>query len=132
MHIHHLYLDPNGYGEVLALKKTWSVFERRFEIIRILETKRCEKMANFASHFGISIRTICYDIVFLTAFHPIETVRGKNGCVKLMDGYHTYQNILSEEEQKTLNEIIPLISEPQAEVIKKLLLKCDSGSNPKT
>ena len=105
-----------------AVGKKWSVEERRAEIMRILESKRRETMSNFAFYFDVSIRTIGYDIDFLTALYPIETVRGKSGGVGLKDGYRTYQNILSEEQQETLFEIIPLISKQQVEVIKGLLL----------
>jgi predicted DNA-binding transcriptional regulator YafY len=86
-------------------------------------------MSNFAFHFGVSTRTIGYDIDYLTALHPIETVRGKGGCVKLSEGYRTYQNILSEEQQETLFEIIPLINRRQAAVIKGLLAAHGSKQN---
>jgi len=114
---------------VLAVGKKWSVEERRAEIMRILESGRRDTMSNFAFHFGVSIRTIRYDIDFLTTIYPIETLRGKGGCVKLMDGYRQYQNVLSEEQQETLIEIIPLISKRQAEVIKGLLVAFGSKPN---
>ena len=111
------------------MRKKWSIEERRTEIIRILESRRRETMSNFAFHFGVSTRTIGYDIGFLTAKHLIETVRGKGGCVKMKDGHRIYQDILSEEQQETLFEIIPLISRHQAVVIKGLLLAHGSKSN---
>jgi len=107
----------------------WSVNERRAEIVRILESRRRETMSNLAFQFGVSVRTINYDIDNLAASHPIETVRGKGGCVKLMDGSRTYQNILSREQQETLIEIIPLISKQQAGVIKALLTAHGSRLN---
>ena len=63
------------------MSKEWTVYERRAEIMRILESRRSEIMSNLAFYFGVSIRTICYDIDFLAALHPIETVRGEYGCV---------------------------------------------------
>ena len=111
------------------MRKKWSVYERRAEIIRILESRRRETMSNFAFKFNVSIRTICYDIDSLTASHPIETVRGKDGCVKLMDGWRIYQNILSEEHQEVLFEIIPLISKRQAIAIKEILTAYGSRLN---
>jgi len=62
-------------------------------------------MANLAYYFNVSIRTICYDITILTASHPIETVKGKGGCVRLMYGTGIFQNILSEEHQNFLLRI---------------------------
>ena len=112
------------------MRKKWSVEERRAEIIRILESGKHETMSNFAFQFGVSTRTIGYDIDFLTAYYPIETVRGRGGCVKLMEGwYRTYQNTFSEEEQQTLIEIIPLINKRQATVVKSLLTAHGSRRN---
>ena len=111
--------------------KEWSAEARRAEIMRILESKRRETMSNFASYFDVSDRTICYDIERLMAVHQIETVRGKGGCVKLQEGYREYQNILSEEEQKTLIEIIPSVNKRQSEAIKRLLIRLGSKSNQK-
>ena len=109
--------------------KKWSVYERRAEIMRVLESNRRETMSNLAHLFGVSIRTIGYDIDFLTILHPIETVRGRGGCVKLQENYRKYQNILNETQQEVLIEIIPLISERQAKVIKGLLLAHGSKQN---
>jgi len=111
------------------MREKWSAYERRAEIIRILDGQRRETMSNLAFRFGVSIRTICYDIDTLMASHPIETVRGKNGCVKLMDGYRMFQNILSEEQQEILIEIIPLINKRQAKVVKGLLFAHGSRLN---
>lgn len=111
------------------MSKEWTAYERRAEIMRILESRRSEIMSNFAFYFGVSIRTICYDIDFLAAQHPIETVRGEYGCVRLIDGYREYQNILSQEQQDTLIEIIPLINDRQAKVVKGLLHAFGSKQN---
>ena len=112
-----------------AVKKLWSVEERRAEIMRILESGGRETMSNFASYFGVSTRTIGYDIDFLSAFHPIETQRGSSGCVKLMAGSRKYQNILSEEQQQTLIEIFPLLDKRQSIVIFGLLRANGSKRN---
>ena len=105
----------------MAVGKKWSVYERRSEIMRILDSRRRETMSNFAFRFGVSIRTICYDIDALTASHPIETVRGKGGCVKLMDDYRAYQNDITDEQQETLLTIFPMLNQQQAKVIRELL-----------
>jgi len=109
--------------------KKWSVEERRAEIIKILESRRRETMSNFAFRFGVSIRTIGYDIDVLMVSHPIETVRGKGGCVKLTEGYRIYQNVLSQEQQETLLRIFPLLCKPDAEIIFGLLRAFGSRKN---
>jgi predicted DNA-binding transcriptional regulator YafY len=114
---------------VLAVGKKWSVEERRAEIMRILESRRHETMTNFAFYFGVSRRTIVHDINSLTAMHPIDTVRGKGGCVKLKDGYRTQKIAFSNEEQETLIALIPLANKQQATVIKRLLIAHGSKAN---
>jgi len=109
--------------------KKWKANERRAEIMRILESRRQETMANFAFHFDVSIRTICYDIDSLMALYPIKTVQGNNGCVKPEDGYAMYQSFLSEEQQETLLEIFPMLSEAQSKVIAGLLRAHGSRHN---
>lgn len=113
------------------MRKKWSVEERRAEIMKILESGRRETMSNFAFQFGVSIRTIRYDIDFLTLLHPIETVRGRGGCVKLADGYRTYRNILSNEQQETLIELISLANKEQAGIVKGILVALGSKPNQK-
>jgi predicted DNA-binding transcriptional regulator YafY len=111
-------------GDAVGARRTAN--ERHAEIMRILESRRHKKMSNFAFQFYVSIRTIFNDIEILTASYPIETLRGPKGCVKLMDGYATYQSILSDEQQKTLMDIFPLLNETQSKVIYGLL--CAHGS----
>ena len=67
------------------------------EIMRILESRRQEKMSNLALQFNVTRRTICSDIEVLTVSYPLETVQGRYGCVKLKDGYAMYQSFLSKE-----------------------------------
>ena len=106
-----------------------SAYERRAEIMRILEGRRHEKMSNLAFQFGVTRRTICTDIEILMASYPIETAKGRHGCVKLQDGYATYQNFLSDEQQKTLLEIFPLLNKQQSKVIAGLLYAHGSKCN---
>lgn len=103
-----------------------SANERRAEIMRILECHRQEKMHNLAYLFNVTRKTICTDIEILMASFPIETVQGRYGCVKLKDGYAMYQSFLSEEEQVTLLEIFPTLSDKHSKVIAGLL--CAHGS----
>ena len=111
------------------MRGKWSVEERRAEIMRILTSRRSENLANFVFLFGVSRRTICYDIEALTRLHPIETVRGNGGCIRLTEGYGTYQNFLSQEQQETLIQIVPLIEVRYAIEVKGILISFGSKSN---
>jgi len=126
--IPHNQAKPDRKG-VQTVGTRWRTDERRAEIIRILESRRRETMSNLAFIFNVSVRTICYDIDILTALHPIETVRGKGGCVKLSEDYRSYQNILSDEQQEVLIEITPLLNKRQAVVVQELLRAYGSKRN---
>jgi predicted DNA-binding transcriptional regulator YafY len=97
--------------------------------MRILESRRQEKMLNLAFQFNVTRKTICTDIEILMALFPIETVKGRYGCVKLKDGYAIYQSFLSDEQQETLLEIIPALNEKQSKVIVGLLYAHGSKRN---
>jgi len=110
-----LKLDGNEGGEVVSAE------ERRQEIMRILEARRQEKVANLAAEFDVSIRTIKYDIEALTTKYPVETVRGNGGCVRLAEGYRPHKNILSHEQQSVLIDLLEKADESQQKVLKEML-----------
>ena len=86
-------------------------------------------MLNLAFQLGVSIRTINYDIEKLAVDYPIRTVRGNNGCVELMDDYHTYLNDISDEQQEALLAIIPMVNPQYAKLLYELLLVHGSRRN---
>lgn len=80
--------------------------ERRKEILNILCKKRFEKIENLANEFGVSVRTIKYDIEELTLAHPLETVRGRyGGGVKVTDGYYIGRKYLRPSQQELLKRL---------------------------
>lgn len=98
-----------------------SAHERRGEIIKILEGRRKDSIANLAFTLSVSIRTIKYDIEALAADYPIETVRGNGGCVKVADWYRPHRNILSQEQQTVLIQMLGKADEPQQKVLREML-----------
>lgn len=77
--------------------------ERRREIMETLCQRRQETMANLASEFGVSIRTIRNDIDYLLLSYPLETVRGRyGGGVRVMDGFHMNGKYLKPEQRDLL------------------------------
>lgn len=106
-----------------------TAIERRAEIMRILTARRSSNIRTLAAEMGVCRRTICTDIEILTADYPLETSRGKGGCVKVAQWYHPHRNILSGEQQRVLAEIMQTASEQQAQVLREMLLEYGS---PKT
>ena len=96
--------------------------ERRDEIKRILETQRFEKISNLAERFGVSARTIKYDIEALTCSYPIETVRGRyGGGVKLLDWYHPEQSRLSNTQMALLMKLAPSLQGDDLTVMNSII-----------
>ena len=80
--------------------------ERRDEILRVIYTQRRESIANLAVEFGVSVRTIKYDVEALMCLHPIETVRGcYGGCVKVLDWFFPTKTRLCAERIALLKRI---------------------------
>jgi len=80
--------------------------ERRQEIMENLCFRRQDTMANLATEFKVSIRTIRNDINFLSLTHPLETIRGRyGGGVRVMDGYYMNRKYLKPEQQELLKRL---------------------------
>ncbi len=96
--------------------------ERREAILGVLFARRAEKIEHLAEEFGVSIRTIKYDIEALTCSHPIETVRGRyGGCVKLADWYHPTRNVLCPRQTSLLKKLAPSLSGDDLTVMNSII-----------
>ena len=73
--------------------------ERRKAIIEIHCQRRHETMKNLASEFGVSIRTICYDINILLLTYPLLTLQGRYGGVFIADGYRLVRKYLTSDQR---------------------------------
>lgn len=103
--------------------------ERRMAILEALCERRHDSVENLANEFGVSIRTIKYDIEALILSYPVYTTQGNGGGVHVVDGYYIgrkylkpsqeallqkLQETLSEEEQKIMKEILKTFAMPKA------------------
>jgi predicted DNA-binding transcriptional regulator YafY len=80
--------------------------ERRMEIIEALCRRRQDTMANLATEFGVSVRTIKNDIDILSLSYPIETIRGRyGGGVRIADGYYLHKKYLKPEQKELLERL---------------------------
>ena len=100
--------------------------ERRAEIMRILTARRRETMGCLATELNVTSRTIRTDITALMVDYPLETLRGNGGCVRVADWYHPHRNLLSEEQQRTLSQLMESATEQQAEVLREMLVEYGS------
>jgi len=98
-----------------------TAIERRLEILNVLTERREEKINTLAAIFGVSVRTIKYDVEILSLDHPIETVVGRHGCVRMMPGRRIYLNDISMEQQKLLLSMMDEVDEPKKLLLRQLL-----------
>jgi len=80
--------------------------ERRMAIWRSLCCRRQDTVAHLADEFGVSVRTIYYDVQILSLSYPIETIRGRyKGGVKLPDWYKPTPQKLTPAELELLMRV---------------------------
>ena len=76
---------------------------RLIEIIYILLDKKSVTAAYLAEKFEISVRTVYRDIEALSrAGFPVYAERGRNGGIKIMDGYCLDKSLLTENDKSEL------------------------------
>ena len=96
--------------------------ERRQAIWEVLFQRRHETVHNLASEFGVSVRTIKYDVEELSLSLPVETICGRyGGGVKVADWYHPRKVSLSREQRNVLTQLLPKADESQKKVLRELL-----------
>lgn len=100
------------------MKKNMTPSERREAILNVLCQRRHDTVQNLAEEFGVSVRTIKYDIEELTLAHPIETVRGRyGGGVQVADGYYVGRKYLKPDQQELLKKLAAGLSGKDKEVM---------------
>ena len=95
--------------------------ERRKAIIELLCQRRHETMKNLALEFGVSIRTICYDIEMLSLTYPLFTLQGRCGGVYLVEGYRLRKRYLSFAQQTLLERLASTLSGVDLEIMLSIL-----------
>ena len=104
------------------MKKNMTPSERREAILNVLCKRRQDTVENLAHEFGVSVRTIKYDIEELTLAHPIETVRGRyGGGVKVAEGYYIGRKYLKPNQQELLKKLSEQLSGNDLEVMNSIL-----------
>ena len=95
--------------------------ERRNAIIDVLCQKRFETVADLAARFGVSTRTIRYDILALSCFYPITTTKGHNGGIRIADWFHLYKRSLSRQQEDLLFKLRTTLSGDDLVVMNSIL-----------
>lgn len=97
--------------------------ERRQELLDTLNLRREDTYDNLAREFKVSKRTIRYDIEVLICSYPIETVRGRHGCVRLADWFHLDRKKLTHKEANLLRRISCKLNGDDLDTLNGILLQ---------
>ena len=98
-----------------------NTFERRMSIIDILAERRKEQVENLAFEFNVTERTIRNDLFELSLSYPIETKKGKGGCVFVPDGFTLQRRFLTEKEKAVLERLSQSVSKEDADVLQRIV-----------
>lgn len=99
-----------------------SANERRKAIFEALCIRRYDTRENLASEFGVSVRTIAYDIVALSLNYPIYTTEGNGGGIHVEENYHLCcKSYLSDKQVELLEKVFPTLSDEDQKTMKSIL-----------
>jgi DeoR/GlpR family transcriptional regulator of sugar metabolism len=99
-----------------------SASERREAIKDILYARRHETIANLATEFDVSVRTIKYDIGWLSDKIPITTKTGRyEGGVYMMEGARSTKEYLHPNEVDLLQKLSGTLSGDDLDTMRDIL-----------
>ena len=95
--------------------------ERRMEILQVLIERKEGTLENLAFEFGVSKRTIQYDIETLSLSHPIYCESGNGGGIRIEKDYQNGRKRFSSEQEEFLTSLLPRLSEEEKEKMNEIL-----------
>ena len=95
--------------------------ERRMEILQVLIERKEGTLENLAFEFGVSKRTIQYDIETLSLSHPIYCESGNGGGIRIEKDYKIGKRKFSQEQEEFLKSLLPRLSAGEQEKMNKIL-----------
>ena len=85
-------------------------------------------MKNLSDEFGVSVRTIYYDLEVLQCSYPIVTIRGGGGGVRVMDGFYLGMKYMTNEQTALLEKLSETLSGNELSTMQSIL---KTFSNPR-
>lgn len=95
--------------------------ERRNALLKILSMRRFETLENLAFEFGVSKRTIRYDIEILSLTYPIYTVQGNGGGIHVDENYRLGKSYLKKDQQELLERLLPNLNGKDATTMREII-----------
>ena len=98
-----------------------SANERRMQILEVLCERRHETRENLANEFGVSKRTIEYDIQTLMLSYPIYTTQGGGGGIHVVDGYRFGKKYMTDKQTELLERLASSLTGEDLETMQSIL-----------
>lgn len=111
------------------MKESFSAFERRMEILSILENHGQVSILELSRLFSVSDVSIGKDITALSRFAPITSKMGRHGGVYIVDNFNKERTYLSREEEELIKELLQNFTGRKRLLLQTVLYKF---SMPKT
>jgi predicted ArsR family transcriptional regulator len=101
--------------------KMQGALERRQEILSVISSRRHDTIDNLAFEFGVSRRTIRYDIEALSMDNPIYTTQGGGGGVHMVDGCFAGRKYITDKQEELLRRLLSGLTGEDVEIMNCIL-----------
>lgn len=98
-----------------------TVAERRQAILEVLCMRRHETRENLANEFGVSKRTIEYDVLNLMLTYPVYTVQGNGGGIYVTDNFRLDRPRMNEKQTALLQKVLLTLSGEDKETMQNII-----------
>lgn len=98
-----------------------TVAERRQAILEVLCLRRHETRENLANEFGVSKRTIEYDVLNLMLTYPVYTVQGNGGGIYVTDNFRLDRPRMNEKQTALLQKVLLTLSGEDKETMQNII-----------
>ena len=95
--------------------------ERRQAILEVLCLRRHETRENLANEFGVSKRTIEYDVLNLMFTYPVYTVQGNGGGIYVTDNFRLDRPRMNEKQTALLQKVLLTLSGEDKETMQNII-----------
>lgn len=95
--------------------------ERRQAILELLCQRRHETRENLAFEFGVSKRTIEYDVLELSLSYPVYTTQGNGGGIHVVDEFKLDRPRMNGKQTALLQKILLSLSGEDAEIMQQII-----------
>ncbi len=95
--------------------------ERRQAILEVLCMRRHETRENLAHEFGVSKRTIEYDVLELSLNYPVFTTQGNGGGIHVTDDFHLNRPKMNDKQTELLKRVLLTLSGEDKETMQNII-----------